>query len=117
LSKKRSGIQTFFSTTTYAELPNFRTLLWKTVYFLCQSVLYGTHLRQMIVGRKEDEAGDGWILSKDNDDFMRIVQKIKAAPNASAFINSSDAGLLCLTLFLCFFFFCRRGCFIFCSCG
>jgi hypothetical protein len=29
----------------------------------------------MIVGRKEDEAGDGWILSQDNYDFKRIVQK------------------------------------------
>jgi len=31
LSKKRSGIQTFFSTTPYAALPYFRTLLWKAV--------------------------------------------------------------------------------------
>jgi hypothetical protein len=29
----------------------------------------------MIVGRKEDESGDGWILPQDNYDFMRIVQK------------------------------------------
>jgi hypothetical protein len=67
--------------------------------------------------RKEDEAVNGWILPQDNDDFMRIVQKIKAAQNASAFINSSDAGLWCLARFLCFFFFCRRGCFIYCACG
>jgi len=66
--------------------------------------------------RKEDEGVNGWILPQDNDDFMRIVQKIKAAQNASAFINSSDAGLWCLTRLLCFFFFCRRGCFIFCAC-
>jgi hypothetical protein len=31
LSKKRSGIQTFFSTTTYAPIPLFGTLLWKAV--------------------------------------------------------------------------------------
>jgi hypothetical protein len=36
----------------------------------------------MIVRRKEDEAGDGWKLPKDNYDFMRMVQKIKAEPNA-----------------------------------
>jgi len=32
LSKKRSGIETFFSTTTYAEIPYLGTLIWKTVY-------------------------------------------------------------------------------------
>jgi hypothetical protein len=31
LSKKRFGIETFFSTTTYAALPYFGTLLWETV--------------------------------------------------------------------------------------
>jgi len=29
--KKRSDIQTFFSTTTYAPLPHIETLLWKAV--------------------------------------------------------------------------------------
>jgi hypothetical protein len=29
--KKRFGIQMFFSTTTYAALPFFGTLLWKAV--------------------------------------------------------------------------------------
>ena len=65
----------------------------------------------MIVGRKEDEAGDGGKLPKENYDFMRMVQKIKAEPNASAFIDSSDADLSSLTLFLGFFFFRRRGVF------
>jgi len=31
LSKKRCVIQTFFSTTTYAAIPYFGTLLWKAV--------------------------------------------------------------------------------------
>ncbi len=65
----------------------------------------------MIVGRKEDEAGEKWIRAKDNFDFIRIAQKIKAEPNASAFINATYAGLWCLTLFLGFFFFRCRGCF------
>jgi hypothetical protein len=52
-----------------------------------------------------------------NYDFMRMVQKIKAEPNASVFINSLDADLSSLTLFLGFFFFRRRECFTFCACG
>jgi len=66
----------------------------------------------MLVGRKEDEADDGWILLKDNYVFMRMVQKIKAEHNASVFINSSDAGRSCLTLFWGSFFFRRRGVFL-----
>jgi hypothetical protein len=31
LSKKRSVIQTFFSTTTYAPIPQFGTLLWQAI--------------------------------------------------------------------------------------
>jgi hypothetical protein len=31
LSKERSGIQMFFSTTPYAALPSLGTLLWKAV--------------------------------------------------------------------------------------
>ena len=31
VKKKRFPIETFFSTTTYAALPYFETLLWKTV--------------------------------------------------------------------------------------
>jgi hypothetical protein len=39
---------------------------------------------------KKDETGDSWILPKDIYEFMRKAQKIKAVPNASAFINSRD---------------------------